>query len=77
MLHSNSVFITNGAVAWQIPEENGISFMYENGFYLPPDGWRIVRGLPREWLKIPCGMWVKDGVYAREEDGTKPAAVTA
>ncbi len=34
------VFLSNGAVAWEIPR-GPISYMYEMAAYLPPAGWHV------------------------------------
>lgn len=74
---SLSVFITNGRVAWEIPKENGIALMYEQGYYLPPDGWEVKCGLVGEWWELPCGMLIEVGEYAETERHEGSAKVIA
>ena len=51
------VFITNSEVAWEIPKEPGIAFMYDYGYYSPPDGWTVMRGLKGQWKQNGFGIY--------------------
>ncbi len=53
-------YLTNGSVAWEIPEE--IAYAYVNKYYLPPEGWLVQElGIFHsfEWKITPSGMLVK------------------
>lgn len=43
-------WLHNDKVAWQIPSEHRIDWMYETGAYLPPDGWKV------DW-KVPFKLY--------------------
>ncbi len=42
-------WLTNGRVAWQIPDKGGIALNYNAGVYRPPKGWYIRNRLPRRY----------------------------
>lgn len=62
-------YLTNGKVAWQIPETaplgvGDIARRYLEKTYVPPKGWKVIPTLPRNNLVTQgiCGEWnIKEG----------------
>lgn len=55
------VYLTNGRVAWQIPNDNNIADRYRLGIYLTPPKWGVSVGRMncREWQPRPYGPLVR------------------
>ncbi|MDD5510831.1 MAG: hypothetical protein PHI12_08475 [Dehalococcoidales bacterium] len=52
----DSVWLTNGEVAWEIPADRDIASRYVKRIYLPYDGWSIIiGGLGRNWKQGKFG----------------------
>lgn len=67
-------WLTNGAVAWEVPRGRVARF-YLAGAYLPPEDWQVQRGeLPREWTPGDCGEMRRSGL---ERYGSAPARLGA
>lgn len=53
MKRTTEAWLTNGDVAWQIPDE--VAWQYLRGYYLPPAGWQVVKKLGHGWCQGKLG----------------------
>jgi hypothetical protein len=48
-------YLSNGSVAWEIPEESAVR--YKKGLYRPPAGWFVLVRLPKNSRQSSSGQW--------------------
>jgi hypothetical protein len=48
-------FLTNGRVAWVL--SGHLAWLYEDGYYAAPEGWRVLQFNPRDWWLGHQGEW--------------------
>jgi len=48
-------YLSNGSVAWEIPEESATR--YKKGLYFAPVGWFVILRLPKHSRQSSTGQW--------------------
>ena len=53
----NRTYLTNGNVAWEIPDGGklSIAWYYQQGLYVPPENWKVERKIPKNYRRGTCG----------------------
>jgi len=64
-------YLSNGSVAWEIPEESAVR--YKNGLYRPPSGWLVILKIPKKSRQASGGQWYPpDGEVFVDDRASRP-----
>jgi|GEM_PF-2141970 hypothetical protein len=67
-------YLSNGSVAWEIPEESAVR--YKNGLYRPPSGWLVILKIPKKSRQASGGQWYPPDGEVFVDDRRIQAAAT-